>query len=813
MDDESSSKGLIMGKGIILRAQDGTALPRPALHQIQQLIPGYEVKKYPAIPNYSESIKRRIDSLYDAFLFLLDAYPLDPSFTHFTRDNLITYLNEVKSQCDLTEKKHKSQHRVLERFTNDLLNVIAVAWKWSDENPLSEVITCLNEAEQFMLMQRGRPDIVTVTPFSLDKDPAYLVQQDISLDPLNPELIEELEQIKALDYLKTPAWFHQLEAYQKAYLFALSEEIKDKNDIIADLVKLKAFLTSKEQDSSPVPEPNFSTAIKNMLSELEQKETIITAKEINTFIKFLKNKEKKDFEVIFSLPSWYLILSPLQQIYLAQVLKTGRIVDVMSSLPSRLRVIPAPANYGAHRLLLIHSTGEIEELSPWRYRSSHMASRDLSDGRAYAAVPENVQLHHANMNLKKVMEHAKSSQTCLVQTLISPEKIPPLLCAVIEKWISMPPDYDLHQKAHQAINGSTNKSIVHSNHPFNVAKYHLYTSAKDSNFNHLLTLIRAIQPQTPELTALIDNCEKTLNSGFGTATFADYYGRELCLSTLEQLMILELKGYSYGSCVSGKDRKAIEIIHTDAAIAFKKQTGRYPNFHNPSAEERQLFVNLVTTLYNSGHHQVAAGLNAPGSEGIKTPRKYFPPDVSTALDVSTDLNESPLTDADRLASLNEVKAIGKFSIDENKTRATIVAYNLGEETCERLYTVLFNILGEEGIFKKATPLLHNIMPKVVTQLIGQSPIPAGITQMRAVCDGNFPNATTRIAKMMAIALSRLSHNEKDSSRRDATNTLYNGLRSIIDAVDPQEACKECMKKLNSLFKASLEENASRQLTT
>ncbi|WBV69015.1 hypothetical protein PGH46_02135 [Legionella pneumophila] len=79
-----------MGKGIILRVLENTILSPQVFDTLERLLPGYKVEYFKEQPDYRKSIARRIDSLHDAFSFILKAYPR--SKTYFSDGCNLKYL-------------------------------------------------------------------------------------------------------------------------------------------------------------------------------------------------------------------------------------------------------------------------------------------------------------------------------------------------------------------------------------------------------------------------------------------------------------------------------------------------------------------------------------------------------------------------------------------------------------------------------------------------------------------------------------------------------------------------------------------------
>ncbi|MGL5741557.1 MAG: hypothetical protein ACRCXC_02880 [Legionella sp.] len=407
---------------------------------------------------------------------------------------------------------------------------------------------------------------------------------------------------------------------------------------------------------------------------------------------------------ISSIPQWYWVLPAHQQFFLEHVLKgVDKVEDAVSFLSSRHRTILLPANYAFHSLIAVSSDGKMRELGVKRYRSSHIASRDGLNW------PEAVQQRHSDSNLAKVMENAKFGLLALFQTLISPIYVQDYVPEVITDYITaLPPDLALYKLARASVERRKAKqSILQNHHPFNVAKRLYFTPANDKDSLDLISAVKKYVLTTQWLQNLLDQYRSVLDSAIGTATVFDYAGRELFLSSLEQLIILSIKAHSYGSCVSGKDRKAIDLIHTDAMLIYKERYGSWPLFDD-LPDNRIRFVAIVADLYMSRHQQEHAGQNAPGSEGTKTPDWYLPKDIVDEIKKRLD-SERALKDDDRVATDNEVKNIflggtkklKEYLQPENEVLCTLIARQLGEANCTRLYDALRLLIDEKNLF---TPL-------------------------------------------------------------------------------------------------------------
>lgn len=850
-----------MGKTIV-RVLAGTELSPELSSQLEKLLPGHSIEFFNNKPNYKDSIRQRIHSLYTAFLFILDAYPLPPH-TRFTKQGLSNHAKQSLLACTLASDSLGDLHDELEQFTSALVNALLIGWQWpSSANSLDAAIGCLNEAEQYVIMREGRPDIATLTPMNFGAGSEYLLQWDESLPPYTAEWLGELQQIKAAQSFVTPPWFRTLSEYQYTYLFYLPQGVSAEKVIVELESVLHVLSNAKKiasnwsldlqkinEKKSPFPDwfTNLSKAMQGMIRVLAQSfHAVFLEESIEKFIGFLQEKNTEptfhsEFLQVMSLPMWYLLLSKHQQSFLNYVLKdTDDLKQVVSFLPSRHRTLPVPANFGRHSILRINEQGELQTLSAKRYRSSHISSRDLLK----ANYPKVVQEQYCLANLQQVMSYAKPQQRILKQTLISPipviDSIPK---SVLDFMPELPPDLSLFQQARSVVAQSKYASrIVQGNHPLNSAKYIYYTQADNSDSLDLIAhtedviknLIRDIELTVKEIAAvkatsedltrlenevserlsmlqahyaalneqkanlvyLVKEYQKVLHSSYGSATLFDYYGRELFLSSLEQLIILNQDGYSYGSCVSGKDRKAIELMHTDAMIVYKLNYGCWPSFADP-ALNRLRFVDLVATLYMSRHQHRLAGQNAPGSEGIKTPERYLPKDIYDEINRRLG-SVNGLKSDDRLASDNEVKKISlnlhQCTIKKNELQAALITTQLGEALCTQLYDWMLAMLNEKHLFKPRKNKLG--LFKVAQEL------PKGIEDIK--CIMKEPSAgNTNIERLNKIIVIVSQRPKEESSRTTATKTVYEGIRGLyepsLEHPDLIQYTIELVQKFKTLF--------------
>lgn len=405
-----------------------------------------------------------------------------------------------------------------------------------------------------------------------------------------------------------------------------------------------------------------------------------------------------------SLPEWFKALEPLEQTFLRHVLDT---VETKAALPhtvvnlsSKLRTVPGAANFRNHFCYLYDEHWHLQAEFK-RSASSIISSRDMR-GKS-----REVRDYHAIQNLRHVIDQSISEK--IIQLLNEKEgalaadtvlsvKIPALVQTLVSPIIPsfFQPDFELvrdksvamhklvyQQRVERTVLNALNEEITviiditvdlsSTNHPLNLANRWDFTLSSDEECRAYISKIESYLSENPRhaeaanISALLTEYKKILAKGsLLQANLYDLNKRELYLSSLEQLIMVRMGGVAYGSCVSAKDRKAIEFMHTDAMELFHSLYGRWPSYDDDlsdprTALNRAKFVDIFTELYLSRHHHRSAALNAWGSEGIKTPEMYLPSDVAEAIAVKYQRLGGKQTDLlkvdDRLASFNELRSI------------------------------------------------------------------------------------------------------------------------------------------------------------
>ncbi len=414
-------------------------------------------------------------------------------------------------------------------------------------------------------------------------------------------------------------------------------------------------------------------------------------------------------------PKWFSAMEDWQQRYILQHLKKPptatleNIDDRLLTIPSSLRFIPGLANYSEHILKVTNTeTGKILHESS-RMRSSVVCAIDLSDNKLTAErqriTDDNIEqvLLNAINDIKeklpknlnaKVKEEILQRNAILeipitIQTLLSPSVLQSFSVLLgsggvsdaamvenkniaIDKFIKLfeNPKSKASEEMFKhlglskeglidvAFEGEPVKIkpiIIATNHPVNKLRtmkgpFDIEESKRNQLFSDkLLTLATKpyIAKDSGLLVAAVSNYKALLSNQKVT-----HAHRHLFMSSLEEIITEQCSGVAYGSCKSGKDRKGMEVLHTDAVLTYFAKYKELPSYFDGEVKRKQ-FIDIFVHLFNSGHQQDMASQNAPGARGIKELKNILSKDIYAAIEKS--LPKDGLKEANQIASLNKPK--------------------------------------------------------------------------------------------------------------------------------------------------------------
>ncbi|WED42718.1 Dot/Icm T4SS effector PI-3-phosphatase SidP [Legionella cardiaca] len=297
-----------------------------------------------------------------------------------------------------------------------------------------------------------------------------------------------------------------------------------------------------------------------------------------------------------------------------------------------------------------------------------------------------------------------------------------------------------------------------------------------------------------DLEDLAKEYSNTLNSSYGSATVFDYYGRELFLSSQENLLVMLAQGKSAGSCVSGKDRKEVETNHTYGMWLYRDKTGHWPSMKH-SGSKREEFVDIVAELEVSKHGRELAGQNAPGSDGTKTPENYWPTDIAEAIRKKE--CERALLHSDILATNNEVGRIGDLSqlVRPGFTGCINAAQRLSDEQLKETLGLLAILCGEQKFLNSKTwklPMFSSDTPK-------------GMEEIKKIMHSPGTDENSNIEKMARVYFEIQNRPKEKWTRAPEIQQIYDTVMKLFSEDPKVQAAKTiaCLRDIkNTAFSSN-----------
>lgn len=548
-------------------------------------------------------------------------------------------------------------------------------------------------------------------------------------------------------------------------------------------------------------------------------------------------------------PEWYRRMDPLEKVFLDDAMAPANAPEdldrVFHCLSSKHRSLPVPANHTTRHMLLLDNEGNILVDRKSR-KSSMVSSRDVrKQSQAirdfhtveniyqilFADIDKTLQRYAAKNNIELV-DGCEITLPYLIQTLISPMSDGAIIGAAVNTFIDLP-DKALYEDklraidiikaqlsnkplqiaiknaAEESITVSLKLDFISTNHPQNSAKLFSGTGYDDEGCLHFIDVVKAHLERVPdEVTAqLLDHYEHDVLKCkyIFNANWSDPNGRELFLSSLEQNITQRIGGLPYGSCVSAKDRKSLELIHSDSCEIYKALYGDYPKYTDKD-EARARFVEIFAHLYLTRHVSYNAAQNANGCDGIKTPNMYLPKDIQLAIKALQQSRLTPLKDDDTLASNNEIHDIVKHFDAELKTNPGAVLKNAAhavhitqKNDLAPIIAQISKLLQDTEFWagKKYYQTAKNMAKAAKSSLSymgsyftwkkksdkekapskAYADLPTGIRHMKRMLD--MSNDKNALDVLVALYDEVVSRGEKSEGRSRTTDALYEGIKACF----------------------------------
>ncbi|GEM_PF-3321223 len=645
--------------------------------------------------------------------------------------------------------------------------------------PKKKIKKALGRAEQYAELSEGRPPLCTVTRLDADKekypDGTWLVQVEVPQDPLSNAKKEELLQTiqlirgKELDDPDLPQWYKEMPELEKELFFETFKGVKS----IDDITKLVPAISSKLRSIPGVA--NFS---RHTTILMDDKGKVISRNELSRS-SHVASRDMKDAAQCANIAEDninHIIDNMLaeQANKLAQLSVDRKLDASPIVLPVLMQTLITPANImGPDGALLKDRDEAIKRIlrNPVRTVNVYV----MIDGKPQMkTIDVKLEIFATNHPLNyfrylgagtgrinPVKSNTLDSALSTDPNLRDMQRLTRFAAQYMKKY--KPIDYlaegrDVHLMSSLPKNLSKYKDsyiVVDQKQAYYVNHDGTYRDAKIKNFDDLNAAIKNLNPNNDTKIHLTQHQVKSVitSNGGHTADDASYdfpllyalvrqfnyvapkmateiQDKELYLSSIQQLMAREM-GIAYGSCVSGKDRKGISIIYTDAMAMYFKMYGHIPppaaTGTDENVKRRENFVKLFALTYVTLHQHANAGQNSKGADGLKTPLQYLPRDMIIAV-IKLTFNKWIHKQCDRLASNNEIKHIVFGKIKKLK----IGASNLKDSTA-----LFFHLSGNR---KETKALLDEKKRlRLVESLESEMPILDKIAQ--ALPEKSFKNPT------------------------------------------------------------------------
>jgi len=596
---------------LIVRTQSGidTGIPIAVKAKIEELtgkpFTEGELRSAAFETQHHIHFERRIAALKKGAELLLDSLDIQGEARQKLKDELalIKQGSDEEFKAIPPGSPIKPYQDILIKYTNKLKNTLIE----QALIPKSEVIEALGRAEEYANLAEGRPQLCTIS--QTNNQTEWVIQLET---PQNP-----LSDIKKAEFLKIVTLVHDNKSNEAPEWFKLMPEV--------------------------------------------EKELFIT-----TF------KDAKDI---------------------------NDIAEKAATISSKLRSIPGVANFSRHSFVVMKQDGTIITEDS-RLRSSMVSSRDLpkdATSTRHEFTAHNIQQIINAMLLEQVTKLVVRSEEekipgppgsdpkpftipILMQTLITPFKEPDKSLFKDKEAVIEAIKKSGGTQREFMVNGQkivVNLELISTNHPLNPGRFFTPTvsagSMKTSQTDPTATNTFVIADKdTKEISKLIrlakefahDYADKKVSlaaTALEDALKRSFIvsDRELYISALEELTTSLMGGIAYGSCVSGKDRKGLETIYADAMRLYFDRYGSVPPMswtNDKEKKAREQFVEIFTDIYTTRHQHENAGQNAPGADGIKTPKLYLPSDILSAIEKRTN-NPNTHKECDILATNNDLDKI------------------------------------------------------------------------------------------------------------------------------------------------------------
>lgn len=698
-----------------------------------------------------DSYKRSVQSISAAFECLCMAFNFKEKLNEELIEKLIKYNKKIekKYSSQLDARNPDEYQNVLQEYLKDVWFLITKKLNVNDAN----VLKLLTKADEYVVLSNQRPILATLTTTKYHNEATkqledgYLLQMEVPQPVIDSEKIQEFLNANPKSN-KQPEWYVGMSDKEKMLFDYLMRDVKTAEDVMAKI----QTISSRHRSIPGVA--NFSKHVMCLIDKKgnvvyqphhRYRSSMIASRDIN--------KENKTLRIDFAFHN------------LCEIIRN----DIEQFLEEK-----------KYLYKLIDSEGEIdrkkvEKLIADKIEQSPILIQTLITPLALAAkfVPDPALYEDKLDAIKKLLA---VGLTVSLRSRVNGKEI-------IEEFKVRPKE----------------ECLIETNHPMNKARNIASTGSVmevGDTKNNSMKLVALARKGAKKLRLMLDPNKADARKAYAellemAATdleillnnnpwpvigyFTEKNQRELHLAALEELITVRLNGISYGSCVSGKDRKGLQTMYVDAMEIYYHLYNEFPKYDDVGGK-RKHFVDIFVQLFLTQHQQMNAGQNAIGADGIKTPSAYLPEDIQAAIKERAG-NLEILGEVDRLASNNEfhkiVSGLDELPLDR------VVALNTDYAAFDP------NIASTKVDLKtaliKIVELIKNPLWEKLAVGIGDSPI--GIENLRKIINDPLVLHFDSVTLIKALAAACESRSASGKHRKSNTRDFYNAIRDIAAHVD------------------------------
>jgi hypothetical protein len=605
-----------------------------------------KTKKLMPIPTLSESIYERKLSYLKATLFLMDQEKIDNDRLRAWIQQKIQKLEQLEfSSVDEAEKDFDEFFKLLileiaketdisSDEAHKKLKEAEMLYVWDQKRAtvVSEPIGWEREREIFSVKQEDRPITHTTRDQKLELLRTFLTPQPLwfqGLTPLTKKYLQHIllrfadtipklqgladkqgtslvnEYLKIFDPVRTPEWFRDLTPQQQEELRNHLNQMDQIIHTIPCYLRTIPMLANYGQHVVTVETPQGPVTTKRYRSAVVVPHDVITPNKSDIFPEQVRLTQQ-NIEQLFGDEQGEQA-SPLYQTAKGLIEQWGiqpNNPDQPIIIPVLIQTLISPTLFTQTENKIINVlTKAIRELGVLKIYTFEI------NGQIYYVQPT---LTHSNYPLNAAK----------------------LLLATVPNALSDTRNRNLRNAAVLLQNAGTFLAqISHTSLPEGSLLQAFINALRDPNVSVLTFQFAQWAELIQEIAAITDNTLFKLNLKILIDALRDYTElyrtsqertiplperTRLIFTSLEEIITERSGGLSSGSCRSGKDRKGMETIHTDAMLAHYLMENRFVRWDDePETVERQNFAEIFAALFNSGQQQRWAATNAPGCAGFE----------------------------------------------------------------------------------------------------------------------------------------------------------------------------------------------------